>query len=737
MSIKMQMTTRPSPATKSILKPSRLGGTVSPFTSIIRNRSIPNDLPSDWREEGENLRFGLLKGDIHNEFSITHSIPMENYLEIIHRVQEQFNCSYNRKTNLEQTYIIGNRILVFLSKVLPSHEDYQLEKNKVMAITIENDIQQLRQRLADVALWIDLDLYYSKNDPFGGVNTDDVCFHTDERDEQMRSNTSITKKVTFSDEISTLAIQSTIQDFGDDNNGCPASNTSNRIGTACVTDVNDTDQSLGKLNLWINRDPDLDITNMSSSSDGSSFSEYDSQNWPTFESLTQTDKNSSFTFETSPFPQFDSPGITSKQIVTKIPPPTKESNVKLKRNQRRRKLKSLNQTTECISQDCNDQKTAQDKSSPTSLFDMCMDINSSHEDFENDFGIDSHQFDAFQSESGDFSFDPIHPSTEFGLSDMKRDLFGANNDYSTTSLQYFNANENYPLPINCFADAIDKETCVEEEMPNLNSSKNHDGKNGLTRDLIDSEEEQISSSFSEWDNSFVSESNLSFDNRFHSRNDKQTSLDSADDIDHAEDNVIRSKNELFSDDFSQSIDSSRFSKSTSSTAETDTMTTEDDVEASLYRVSKMSDCDVGCELDYLESKVKDLKIKQDHYGSHAILSTTRSSNIPGKPETTITDLKSRKGRIMRLKSPSTPTKISAQLSYENDRNSPHDEMDELDLASSFDVHTKKKSQTDNCESPPLAETKNGAKTSCNLTASRLRALKATSAWKRRYGTKRN
>lgn len=97
----------------------------------------------------------------------------------------------------------------------------------------------------------------------------------------------------------------------------------------------------------------------------------------------------------------------------------------------------------------------------------------------------------------------------------------------------------------------------------------------------------------------------------------------SDDIDHAEDNVIRSKNELFSDDFSQSIDSSRFSKSTSSTAETDTMTTEDDVEASLYRVSKMSDCDVGCELDYLESKVKDLKIKQDHYGSHAILSTTK------------------------------------------------------------------------------------------------------------------
>jgi hypothetical protein len=653
------------------------------------------------------------------------------------QVQEQFNCSYNRKTNLEQTYIIGNRILVFLSKVLPSHEDYQLEKNKVMSITIENDIQQLRQRLEDVALWIDLDVYYSKNDPFGGVNTDDFCFHTDERDEQIRSNTSITKKVTFSDEVSTLAIQSATQDFGDDNDGCPAFNTSNWIDTVGVTDANDTDQSLGKLDLWINRDPDLDIANMSSSSDGSSFSEYDSQNWSTFESLTQTDKNSSFPFETLPFPQFDSPGIASKQIVTKIPPPTKESNVKLKRNQRRRKLKSLNQTSECIGQDHNDQKNPQDKSSPTSLFDFCMDINSSHDDFQNDFGNDSHQFDAFQCESGDFSFDPIHPSTEFGQSDMKRDLFGANTDYSTTSLQYFNANENYPLPNNFLADAIDKETCVEEEMPNLNSSKNHDGKNDLTRDYIDIEEEQISSLISEWDTSFVSESNFSFDNRFHSSNDKQTNLDSSDDNDHAEDNVIRSKNELFSDDFSQSIDSSRFSKSTSSTAETDTMTTEDDIDTSLYRVSKMSDCDVGCELDYLESKVKDLKIKQDHCGSHVILSTTLSSNILDKPETAITDLKSSEGRIMRLKTPSTPKKISEQLSYENDRNSPHDEMDELDLASSFDVHTKKNSQTDNCESPPLAVTKNGAKTACNFTASRLRALKATPAWKRRYGTKEN
>jgi hypothetical protein len=86
------MSTRigPPPPTKSILKPSRLGGSISPLTTIIRTRSIPTNLPSNWREEGKDLRFELLKGDIHNVFSITHSIPLDNYLEIIHRVRVNF-----------------------------------------------------------------------------------------------------------------------------------------------------------------------------------------------------------------------------------------------------------------------------------------------------------------------------------------------------------------------------------------------------------------------------------------------------------------------------------------------------------------------------------------------------------------------------------------------------------------------------------------------------------------------
>lgn len=86
------MSTRigPPPPTKSILKPSRLGGSISPLNTIIRTRSMPTNLPSNWREEGKDLRFEMLKGDIHNVFSITHSIPLENYLEIIHRVRVYF-----------------------------------------------------------------------------------------------------------------------------------------------------------------------------------------------------------------------------------------------------------------------------------------------------------------------------------------------------------------------------------------------------------------------------------------------------------------------------------------------------------------------------------------------------------------------------------------------------------------------------------------------------------------------
>lgn len=169
----------------------------------------------------------------------------------------------------------------------------------------------------------------------------------------------------------------------------------------------------------------------------------------------------------------------------------------------------------------------------------------------------------------------------------------------------------------------------------------------------------------------LSEPNFSFISRSHSSNDAFTSFDSPDDIDYGADNVIRTKIEMFSDEFSQSIDSSRFSKSTSSTAETDTMTTEDDIETSWCRISKESDCDVGCELDYLESKVKDLKTKQDRNVTHGIISATGSSSIPDKSETSIKDLKSGEGRIIRLKTLSTSKKITARLSYENNLNIPH------------------------------------------------------------------
>lgn len=84
--------TGPSPPKKSILKPSRLGGSISPFTSI-GNKSIPADLPFNWRKEGKELRFELLKGDVHNVFSITHSIPLDNYMEIIHRVSAVLHLS--------------------------------------------------------------------------------------------------------------------------------------------------------------------------------------------------------------------------------------------------------------------------------------------------------------------------------------------------------------------------------------------------------------------------------------------------------------------------------------------------------------------------------------------------------------------------------------------------------------------------------------------------------------------
>jgi hypothetical protein len=642
---------------------------------------------------------------------------------------------------------------------LPSHEDYRLEKNKVIVTTIENDIKQLRQRLEDVALWIDLDVYHCKNDQ-GDVIGDDLSFHADKRDEGKRSKQSMIKKVTFSDKVATLAIQSKMQDFGHED-GCPTSITSSSLATA-------SDQSLGKLDLWIHRDPDLDIVNLSTSSDGSSFSDYDSQNWATFEHFTQNGKDSLVPFDTPPFPPLDSPNIISKKTMTKIPPSAKESTARLRSSQRRRKLVSFDQIAEPTDQDQNDLKTSRHQSSPSLLFDVSFGSNASCNDSRND------HLDVLRHDFEDMAFDPTHSTTVFlDQSDLKRDLFGAHCEFSS-NLQEDNPiandifHENQPLSNKLFTDQIQKEplsaldatsTSDEEERhdkidhlemffsdegdTSIGDASNSDYKkvfhsDGLTPDHSDLEQKQISSSFSEWDDSFFSESNFSFNSRSHSSNHTFTSFDSPDDIDDDADNFIRTKIEMFSDEYSQSIDSSRLSKSTSSTADTDTMTTEDDIETSWCRVSKKIDCDVGCELDYLESKVKDFKTKQDRNVTHGIISATiSSSSVPDKSEASIKDLKSGEGRIVRLKTLSTSKKFTARLSYENDMNIPHDEMDELDLAPSSDVHTKKNIQTENRETPPSTSTKNVAKTSHNLTAARLRALKATSAWKRRYGTDDN
>jgi len=626
---------------------------------------------------------------------------------------------------------------------LPSHQDYQLEQNLEITTAIEDDIKKIKHRLDDVALWIDLDVYYCTHDPCGVIHAGDTAFHADNTDKKQCSES--TKRVKFSDKVVRLAIRNTEQDCGGDNI-CPPSN-------ASAFASND----LGKVDVWIHQDPDLDIVNISSSSDGSSFSDQmdeliddEDQNWPIFESFTQNEVDSSFAFDASPFPPVDSPRIASKRVVVKIPPPIKEATTTLKRNQGRRKLKSVKQTMESSAQDHKEQNTPQHKSRHTFL-----ENKFSFDGSQNGFEIDSNHFDAFKHELDEFYFDPTHPTTDSRnlqvLNIVTNEASDKNHGLSTNlRMNKFQKEASSSLFVDMtFAKNTKKHLDKVGDLQMIFSEGNNFGwndlvvndvntpepnrmrhMNRLTRDHSRVEDEHISSSFSEWDDSFVSDSNnLSSDNFCHSSNSKVMSFGSSDDSAHDADNSLVSKIEMISDDFSQSIDSSRFSKSTSSTAETDTMTTDDDIESSWCRVSKKLDCDVGYELDYLESKVKDLKIKQDSFASAGTLPT---DNIQDNTEATVRDLITGEGKIVRLKSLLTPTKITAQLSYENDRVSPHDEIDELDLVSSSDAYSKTHIQIDN-ENQPSTVTKNTARISRNMTASRLRALKATSAWKRRYG----
>lgn len=722
------------------------------------------------------------------------------------QVQEQFHRSYHLKTNLEQTFIIGNRILLFLCQVLPTHEEYVHERYKDATCQIEEDIETIRSQLYDVALWLDLDIYYSDVNPTRSCATDSDCIQRNISTERSKTVDSLSegnvrtqtsfKKVSFSNDIEAIRAKYSHVD---------AKNQSHRFSTSLSESYEGGADTNSKfLDLWLCRDPDLEIVNMSQesiSSDGGSFN-------CSIDDSNEQRISLEFSCDAS-FPASNRVLKKTKCITTKLLPPKKEARVNPLREHRRRQLQLDRPSGKTYIQGAGTQHDKELDGSPTSLFDLDLK-RISNDDIDlygstTDSYFCSDPFETFTTSiqvDSDFSFASPNHTVDFSqesmvnLSNSKQDLFGAirspqtkiynnhdhdvrnfdfdvkkelpgdrhvfnekrivNRDYFksastvTSSIQAFEKESEQVASENCheygfdtFSLAFPDETenmdskradmNSDEEITTMTDSRDilewHDDAIDISVSVDDgsieedtySAESQFESSFHELDNSFMNERTVNITSR-NSYSNESPAYEDQDSND-----FIRSKMDPHSDDFSQSIDSSKLSRSTSSTVETEALTIDEDIGSCVNQRFPRRIKNVGYELDYLESKVQDLKIKQEYSGIRKSLPNVHDtgSNVTCQKESRMFDQESK----------SVFQETSFIANNNSDRNSPHDEIDELELTTSSIYSAK--SESDTYHTSSTSYSKYALRSSRSLTSARIRAIKSTSAWKRRYGSDTN
>jgi len=120
--------------------------------------------PPSWRKDGVKKRQKLLQEDEENggnSFVIDRRSNLKNYYAIADRVLDQFQTTCASSNKLEETYLMGNRLIKFLSNVLPTHRHYNNKDQslKELRIKSQNDLAHVRNQIEDIALLLDKEIY--------------------------------------------------------------------------------------------------------------------------------------------------------------------------------------------------------------------------------------------------------------------------------------------------------------------------------------------------------------------------------------------------------------------------------------------------------------------------------------------------------------------------------------------------------------------------------------------------
>ena len=122
----------------------------------------PRTLPEGWRSVGHAHRNRILSADDEtggSSFAINPTVPISKYYEVAHRAHAQFHdsCVHANPHNVDETYLMGNRLVRFISTALPRHSQYRSDypdliqaKDDVMAERAEAE-----SLIQNIALIID------------------------------------------------------------------------------------------------------------------------------------------------------------------------------------------------------------------------------------------------------------------------------------------------------------------------------------------------------------------------------------------------------------------------------------------------------------------------------------------------------------------------------------------------------------------------------------------------------
>eukprot|EP00544_Gedaniella_sp_CCMP2646_P013634 CAMPEP_0202491878 /NCGR_PEP_ID=MMETSP1361-20130828/8797_1 /ASSEMBLY_ACC=CAM_ASM_000849 /TAXON_ID=210615 /ORGANISM="Staurosira complex sp., Strain CCMP2646" /LENGTH=501 /DNA_ID=CAMNT_0049121997 /DNA_START=123 /DNA_END=1628 /DNA_ORIENTATION=- len=153
----------------SSLKPPSMGNARKPKAAIRKERQRREEAKDDgaeaWRERGKLYRASLIMKDEEaggDAFTLSNECEIEKYYDVGERVLEQFlNTTVENKEKLTEAYLVGNRLVKFVSRVLPTHRDYFSSDPKLEVMRTQSQAQlvQLLQYLEELALIIDEEEY--------------------------------------------------------------------------------------------------------------------------------------------------------------------------------------------------------------------------------------------------------------------------------------------------------------------------------------------------------------------------------------------------------------------------------------------------------------------------------------------------------------------------------------------------------------------------------------------------